>query len=82
MISLRCDLATAGCSLQETGLDQERLDNIFQRIALLPQGNREILNAHGPAAEMLDDELQETSIQRFQSFAVHTETLQAAIALA
>ena len=70
---------TTGCSFQQTGLNQERLHDIFKCIQFLSQGDSQVLDTNRPTREMLDNQPQITSIQRLQTQLVDTQSCQSIV---
>ena len=68
--------AAAQRALQVTLLNQVRLQHIFNGVALLADGRRKIINAHRPAAELVDHRAQQFAIHDVEADAVNVEHLQ------
>ena len=61
---------------QESLLDQERLDDVLERAALLADGRGEAVDADRAAVEALDDGRQELAIERVEALAVDLQQVQ------
>ncbi len=72
-------LAPAGRALQQAGLDQEGFDHILERVGLLAQTDGHVLDAHRPAAEMFDDQLQVAPVQGLETQLVDSQPRQPAV---
>ncbi|RYG78107.1 Holliday junction branch migration DNA helicase RuvB, partial [bacterium] len=59
-------LAAARTAHQQALLDQERLDDVLERAALLADRGREALDAHRPAIELLEDRHQQQAVERVE----------------
>src|SRR5262245_14134982 len=62
--------------LQESELQQVGLDDVLDRIGLLPDGRGERGQAHGPPAELVDHGRQDREIELVQALLVHLEQLE------
>ena len=61
----------AGGAHQEALLDEERLDDILERAALLADRGRQAVDADRTAVEPLDDGGQELAVERVEALLVH-----------
>src|SRR6185503_3626333 len=68
----RGDAATRG-ALQETFLDQVRLDHVLERAALLAYRGGKAVDAYRAAVELLDHREQEPTVHRVEAVRIHLE---------
>ena len=61
----RGDAAARG-ALQEALLDQERLEHVLDRVALLADRGGEVVDADRPAGEFLDDGRQQLAVHHVE----------------
>ena len=65
--------AAAGAAHQEALLNQERLDDILERAALLADRGGEAVDAYRSAVEFLDDRAQHLAVQRIKSLVIDVQ---------
>ncbi len=65
----RRDAPTRGAH-QESLLNEERLDDIFDRAALLAHRRGQTVHAHRAAVEFLDDGQQQLAVEHVEAFRV------------
>ena len=58
---------------EKTLLDQERLDDVLDRTALLAHRGRETVDTHRAAVEALDDREQELAIEHVEALRIDLE---------
>src|SRR4030095_5975013 len=68
----RCH-APARRALQEALLDQERLQHVLDRIALLADRSRQVVDADGAAGEFVEESPQQLTVTTLESRKVHVE---------
>ncbi len=65
--------AAARRAHDESLLDEERLDHVFERAALFADGGGDALDADRAAVELLDDREQELAIERVEALRIDFE---------
>ena len=65
--------AAARRAFQEAGLDEKRLVDVFERVALLAERRRQAADADRTAAELVDDRAQQPPIDLVEAVLVHLE---------
>ena len=63
----------AGRALQEPLLDEERLQHILDRVAFLADRGGEILDADGPAGELVEHGAQELAVHHVEARGIDVE---------
>ena len=74
--------ATTGCAIQKALVDEEGLDDIFERALVLANGRGEGLEPNGAPVELLDDGQQNGAVQAVESGGVDIQPLEGKLGLA
>src|SRR5512145_391318 len=68
--------AAARCAIEESGLNQERLVNVLNRVFFLMDRCGQAVEADRTAAEFFDDRAQQPAIELVEPAIVHFEELE------
>ncbi|MNI73449.1 hypothetical protein D3C73_1294580 [compost metagenome] len=68
--------APTRCALDKTLLDQEGFDNVFDCFPLLANRRRQVIQAHWPAGELVDNRQQQLAVHIVKTFGVDVQHIQ------